>query len=84
MLFSLLLFSLHALQVSTVNCAAELEKQVRDSHQAWTEAKQSNREARAKAHNLAEKLEQANRSSLAKDAELATVKVKWHPAWQIS
>ena len=84
MLFSLPLFSLHALQVSTVNCAAELEKQVRGLQQAWTAQTQSSAEAQADAHNVAEQLEQASRSFLAKDAELVSVKVTWHPALHFS
>ena len=84
MYFSVPVFSLHALRVSTVSCAAELETQVRGLHQAWTEQTQSSAEAQADAHNVAEKLEQASRSLLAKEAELVSVKVKWHPALQLS
>lgn len=79
-----MLFSLHALQVSTADCAAELEKQVRDLQQAGTDQEEVSGEAQASAHHLQEQLEQATRSSLAKDAELASVKVTWHPALQFT
>lgn len=71
-------------QVSTVNCAAELEKQVRDLQQAGTDNTQVNGKTRASAHCFKEQLEQASKASLAKDAELASLKVKWYPTLKFS
>lgn len=68
----------------TVNYAAELEKEVRDLYQASRDQKESRGEAQAKEEHLTEQLEQASRSLLAKEAELASVKVKWHPALKFS
>ena len=68
----------------TVNYAAELEEELRDLYQASRDQKESHGEAQEAEQDLTEQLEQASRSSLAKDAELASVKVNWHPALQFS